>query len=282
MGRTAGRKHQVIGAVHQCADRALARSLEAALHPVGRCAIGHAPDDAPVKCGAAFGIVDPDLGRARALALYRGHFGRLECAQPRCGQIARDTHHAHAVGPVRRDRHIEHGRCIAVFGKAGARRRILGQFDDAVMLVAQFQFAHGTHHAIRFDAADRALAQFHPVGGDHRARQAEHAFHSRARIGRTADDLQRVTLAGIDTQHLQLVGIRVRPRRQHMRDAEAGQLVGRVLDTFDLVADPVERGRNVGDRSVGLEVILQPFERELHAFAPTPAERVGWSKAEKP
>ena len=32
----------------------------------------------------------------------------------------------------------------------------------------------------------------------------------------------------------------------------------------------------------GLEILLEPRERELHARAPTPADSVGWSRNEKP
>ncbi len=169
-----------------------------------------------------------------------------------------------------------------VIGEARAHRRILGQFDDAFMRIAQLELAHRAHHAVGFLPADRALAQFHPVGRDHRARQAEHALHPCTRIGRAADHLQRLAVTGIDGQHLKLVGIGMRRGGQHLGDAEARQPLRGILDPLDLVADRTEGGGDLGGRCLGGEEVAEPFEREFHARAPTPPASVGWSKGEKP
>ena len=282
MRRAPGREHQVVGAIDQRADRPLAGRLEPALHPVGRRAVADAADH-PGEIGRdAFRVLDLHFNRAGAVTRDGRHVDRFERPQPRGSQIARNAQHAHAIGPVGRDRDVEHRRSIAIFGKAGADCCILGQFDNAVVFIAQFKLAHRTHHAVRFDPADRALAQFHAIGRNHRAGQAQHPLHARTRIGRAADDLQRIALARVDAQHLQFVGIGMLGGGQHLGDAEPCEPFRRVLDAFDLVADPVERGCDFRHRSIGVEEVLEPFERELHVFAPTPAERVGWSNGLKP
>ena len=224
----------------------------------------------------------PAAFRRRCIQAGLGPLVTPVIVRPRRRQIARDAEYAHAIGAVGRDRHVEDGRDVAVFGERRADRSIVGQFDDPVMLFAEFELAHRAYHPVRFDAADRALAQFHPVGGHDRTGEAQHALHTRTRVRRAAHDLQRLCIAGGNAQHLQFVGIGVRASGQHFRHAETGELFRRILDPFDLVADTIERGGDLLNRRVGFEEIFEPFEREFHARAPTPAERVGWSKGEKP
>jgi hypothetical protein len=74
----------------------------------------------------------------------------------------------------------------------------------------------------------------------------------------------------------------MRRRGQHFRHAEPGQPLGRVLERLDLDAERVELARDLLRGGPGLEILLEPRERELHARAPTPADSVGWSRNEKP
>jgi hypothetical protein len=77
------------------------------------------------------------------------------------------------------------------------------------MLLAQLQLARRAHHAVRFDSAHRAILSVMPIGRHHRAGLVPSTPTSPgARIGRAADDGQHL-LAGIDRQHLQLVGLRM-------------------------------------------------------------------------
>ena len=93
---------------------------------------------------------------------------------------------------------------------------------------------------------------------------------------------QKAALAGIDAQHLQLVRLRVAFRGQHAGDGEGLQFFRRIFDAFDLKPDGVERVADLRHRRGRIKVILEPGQRELHARAPTPADRVGWSNGEKP
>ena len=147
------------------------------------------------------------------------------------------------------------------------------------MVVAQFELAGRAHHAVRFDPADRGDAQHHAVGGHRRAGQPEHAGHAGARVGGAADDLDRA-VAGVDAEHLQLVGLRVGPGAEHARDLEVGEFRGRVIDAFDLQPDAGQGIDDLVERGGGFEVLLEPAEGELHA--PTPPLSVGTSSALKP
>ncbi len=74
--------------------------------------------------------------------------------------------------------------------------------------------------------------------------------------------------AGLDGQHLQLVGLRMFLRGQHARDTETRELLGRILDAFDLVTDAVERRDNIGDAIVAFDMLAEPVEGDLHAEIP--------------
>ena len=286
MGRPPEAQHQVIGDVDQRADRALPGRDQPALHPFGGGAVADAPDHPAIEGRAPFGIVGANLHRTGELTRHRlGAIG-VERAQPGRSEVARYAFHPHAIGPVGGDRHLDDRAGAAILGEGGADRRIAGQLDDPVMLLAQLQLADRAHHAVALDAADRALAQRHAIGRHHRAGQAQHALDPGAGVGRAAHHLHRRTAvhirAGDDAQHLQLVGIGMRRGAHHLGDAEARQPLGRIVDPLDLQPDRVQRRGDLGQCGLGVEEGAQPFDRNLHARAPTPAESVGWSKAEKP
>ena len=96
-------------------------------------------------------------------------------------------------------------------------------------------------------------------------------------VGNTslADEPAKLALAGVDGQHLQLVGIGVARGGQHVSNAEASQLLRRVFHALDLKADGVQPIADFRNGGGGLEVVLEPGQRELHARAPTPADKVG-------
>ncbi len=60
-----------------------------------------------------------------------------------------------------------------------------------------------------FHAADGADAERDIDAGDVDARPREGADEAGPRVRRTADHLHRLAVAGIDRQHLQLVGLRM-------------------------------------------------------------------------
>ena len=176
---------------------------------------------------------------------------------------------AHAILPVGGDRDVDHWIVRArIIGEGGADRCVGGQFDDAVMIVAEFEFARRAHHAVRGDAADRRDLELHAVGGDDCTGQPEHTHQPRAGVGRAAHNLERGAVAGIDRQHLQLVGLRMPFGGQHLGDAKARELLGRIFDAFDFQPDAIERRDDIVDGRIGIEMRLQPFEGDLHAEIP--------------
>ncbi len=270
--------HHVIGDVDQCADRFLPDRGQAAAHPVRRIAVGDARHALREEGGAA-GRLRAHV-RAGAGAVDRIDRERLQCADARGGEVAGDAAHAHAILPVGGDRYVDHriGQ-PGIIGIAGADGRVGGQFDDAVMPLADLELARGAHHAVRFDAADRRDLQRDVGPRNIGAGAAEHADQPGARIGRTAYDLCG-SVAGVDRQHLQLVRLRVALGGQDARDGERRQCLARIGDALHLQPDTGQRDHDLIEGRIGVEMLGEPGQGELHA--PTPPDSVGTSRLAKP
>jgi hypothetical protein len=117
-----------------------------------------------------------------------------------------------------------------------ADRRVLGQVDDAVVVVGNASSRSDT--ACRgFDAADDAFSSVMPCR-ECRCRRGEHALHAGARVGRAAHDLHGRAVAGIDHAHAQAVGVGMLLGLDDMGDDREGrQRLRLVLDALDLEAD---------------------------------------------
>ena len=214
---------------------------------------------------------------------------RLQPAEAGRGKIARDAVDAGGVGAVRRqvdldDRIVE----LGVGGKAGAHRRIGGQVDDAVMLFRKLQLALRAHHAVAFDAADLADGKRHVDAGHIGAGRRKGADEARARIGRAADDLHRLAVAGVDGQHLQLVGVGVSSAVSTLAITKG---FSDDLSSTDSTSRPIDVSRSTISSSVasGVEMILEPGKGEFHVECPSsssyelnPPNKVGMSSGRKP
>ena len=149
MARAAMVEHHIVGDVDECGDRALSGGLQACLHPVRRGAVCHTLDDASVKGGAAVGVVGADFRRAGEAARNAGHHKRLQRAEASCGEITRNTAHAHAILPVGGDGDVDHSIIeTCIIGKGCADWRVSGKLNDAVMVITQLQLTRRTHHAV--------------------------------------------------------------------------------------------------------------------------------------
>ena len=148
------------------------------------------------------------------------------------------------------------------------------------MLVGNSHFARGDEHAAALDPADRADLEIEAGAGDMRARPREHRHHAGTRVGRAAHDLHRLAVAGLDHADFQLVGVRMLLGGDDARDREGRELLRLVLDALDFEADHGELVDDLIERSVGVEMLLQPGEGELHSLSP-PAS-VGKSSGRKP
>src|SRR6516225_968123 len=89
----------------------------------------------------------------------------------------------------------------------------------------------------------------------------------RARIGRPAHDLHGIARAGIDHAHAQAVRVRMLFGRYHPRDGERRQHLAPVRDALDFEPDHGELVDDRRKRRVGVEVLLEPSEGELHHCA---------------
>ena len=273
-------EHHIVGDIDQRRNRPLPCGFEARLHPVGRYAVFCSANDTAEKGRAAIRVIRADLGRAGESAGPCGDFQWLQCAKAGRCKIARNTAHAHAILPVRRNSYFDHG--IIEAGPIGIdlpHRRVGGKFDDAIMIVAQFEFSDRAHHAVRFDPADRRNLQHHAIGRHDSPRHAKDAHQPGTGIGRTANNLHRAG-TGIDGQHLQLISLRVRSSAQNARDPKSRQALCGIFNAFNFQPDTVEAIGDGVNISIGIEMAFQPAERKFHA--PTPPDNVGTSSALNP
>src|SRR5581483_362646 len=129
-----------IGDVDQSRYRPKANRSEAVLQPLRARPVLHALEIAARDIGATAGRTRIDAPLDRALEATGDMLRRegLQGAETGRREIARDAAHAKAIGTVRRhldldDRVVE----LAIFDEAHADRRVIRQFDDAVMILAQ-------------------------------------------------------------------------------------------------------------------------------------------------
>ena len=165
-------------------------------------------------------------------------------------------------------------------GEGRPDRSVGRKFDDPAMVVTKLELARRAHHSAAFDAADRSDLQGDVAARNVGAGRSKHAHHAGAGIRSSANDLDFLTAAGIDGEDLELVRLRMLLRGENLGDAERGQRLRRIGDALDFQSD---RRQLVGDFSrgaIGLEMLLEPAQAELHA--PTPPEIVGTSSALKP
>src|SRR6185437_15150385 len=101
--------------------------------------------------------VERHLHRTGELALHQLDRRIVEAAHIGGGEIAGDAVHGGAIGTVRRQVDLDHR--IVETGPvrvAGADRRVLGQVDDAFVIVGNLQLELRHQHAAALDAADGA------------------------------------------------------------------------------------------------------------------------------
>ena len=273
-----------IGDVDERVDRAQPDRGEPALQPVRGRAVLHAAHQAQRERRTQRGRrseVERHRDRAGEAAGDRLDRGVLELAHVGGGEIAGDAVDAGAIGAVGREVDLDRG--IVEPGPlrvAGADRGVGGQVDDALVVVGELQLELGDQHAAALDAADLAHAERHVLARDEGAGRHEHALHAGARVRRPAHDLHRIAAAGIDQADAQPVGIRMLLGGRHPSDDERRQHLAAVGDALDLEPDHGELVDDRRQRRVGVEMLLEPGEGELHVLSP-PA-KVGKSSGRKP
>ncbi len=152
--RPAAIEGEVIGDVDERVDRAQADRAQALLHPLRRRAVLDAAHQAQREGGAEARVVGGEIERDGGRAVEASGDGRrrlrLQRPQARRGEVARDSRDARRVGAVGREIDVDDGIVEAGVGRIGPPdRRVVGQVDDAVVIVGQLQFGGRTQHAVR-------------------------------------------------------------------------------------------------------------------------------------
>ncbi len=256
--------------IDQRVDRAQPDGDEPFLQPVRRRAVLHAAHQAECKGRTQFRRLDLDRDRAGKFAFDSLDAGVLELTHVGSGKIARDAVHGGAIGAIGRQVDLDH-RIVqpCPVRVVRADRRVVGQIDNAFVIVGHLQLEFRDQHAAALDIADLADAERGILAGDEGARRGENALHARARIRRAANHLDRIAGAGIDHAY-PAAGRRwdaasASTTRAMMNGARSFRLV---LDALDFEPDHGELVRDLCKRTIGVEVLLEPTEGEFHCRDP--------------
>ena len=273
MQRAAEVDGEEISDIDQRADRAQPDGGQPVLQPLRARTVLDPAHGAPEHPGAGVRHLNRPGHGAGAGGRDRWHLQPPERAKPSRRKIPRDTTHAQRVTAIGGDGDIDHRVVHARPGRVGhADRGVGGQVDDAGMIVANAHLAHRQQHALGLHAADFADLQRHVGAGDIEPSGGKDALHASARIRRAAHDGVDLR-AVIDLAHPQPVGIGVLHRLDHMGDAECGQRGAAILHALEFEADHGQRIGDFGQGGGGVEMGLEPGERELHLTPPRAAWR---------
>ena len=260
-----------IGDVDQGIDGPQPDRGQPPLHPGGRCAVPDAAHETKPECRAemlVFGReIEPHRDRLREPARDGGSGDRLQPAKSGRREVARDAMDAGGIGAVRRERHVDHRIVKTRIGPVRhADRCVLGELDDSVVLLGEFELRRRAQHAVRFDPADNARRDGQVLARNIGPRGREDADEAGPRIGRAADDLDGRAASRIDRADPQPIGIGVLHGLDDAGHREAAQSRSRVDDTFDFEADAGQSLSDVGESGLDFEVILEPGEGEFHSL----------------
>ena len=285
MQRPAQADGDEVGHVDERRDGAHADRQQPLLEPARARPVADAADVAPheqrTDGGGGGSKVELDVHRARKRAGERLDGERLQRAQAGRREIAGDAVNAETVLAVGRDGDVEHG--IVEAENAGERRadgRILGQFDDARMIVAEAHLALRAQHAVARLTADLGLLEPQAGAREGRARGGEHTFHAGPCVGRAAHDLDLLLAARIDQAEDELVGRRMAFHLEHMGDRERSELGRSIAQLLDLEPEVGQPFGDLGGGRARLEVLPEPAQRELHL--PRPSASVGTASGRNP
>ncbi len=272
--RTTSVERHVVGDVDERVDRAQADRQQPPLHPFRRRAILDAAHEAQGEDGAQLLVAGLEIERYRdgawaARSRLRGTSWFFSVPRPAAARSRAIPMDRRAIGPVRREVDLDHRVVEARIGRVGLPHgRIVGQVDDAVVIVGDFEFGRRAQHAPAFDAADVADPERDVLARNVGAGRREDALHAGARIGCAADDLDGRAFAHIDHADPQAIGIRMLLGRYDIGNRVRRERLGLVLDALDLEADARQRLDDLVEGRRGVEMVLQPGECEFHRFSP--------------
>ena len=265
-------EHDVVGHVDDVVDGAHAGADEALLHPGRGGAELDALDDAGGEAPAEVGRLDGDGDELAGLAVRLGMraIGLAQGLSGDGGDLAGEAEDAEQVRAVRPGRDVEDDIADGV-DEGGAERGVLGEDEDALVVVAEAELLLAEDHAGRVDAADGAQLQLRALAAvaidEHRALGGEGDLLSGGHVGRSADDRLR-PVTDIDGCEDEAVGVGMWVDREHLGDAdELGvPLLADDLPALDLRDGVGDTGGELRGREVNVDVVAQPGERQFHGL----------------
>ena len=269
MQRPGAIEGEKIGDVDEAVDRPQPDREQPFSEPVGARPVVHTAHETQSegrrKMRIRLGKIERDGDGAGELAGHGRNRRRDQAAEIRCGEIAGDSRNTHGIRPIGREINVDDGivepRPLRI---SDADRRILRQFDDAAMILGQFEFGGGTQHACGFNPANHALAEGDFFRRNVSAWRGENRLQPGARIGGAADDLDRRAGADVDKADPQPVGIGMRLGFDNGGDGEVLEQRRRIIDMLDLKADLRQRRDDGRKIRLGLEMLFEPGKREFH------------------
>ena len=104
------------------------------------------------------------------------------------------------------------------------------------MIIGESHLTLGEQHTRAFNVADLGFFQLNSGTGDETSCWREHPLHAGVGIGRAANHLEDFQ-AVVDPANLELVGVWVFHRFQHMTDNKGFEALAAVSNFFDLKPD---------------------------------------------
>ena len=267
--RLAVLQHDVVGHVHDVVDGAVARVLQPLAQPVRGRADPHTAHQRAGVARAEGGVGDLDADavryRAAVLVVSGRRLGYLFAGDG--SRFVGDAEHGEAVAAVRGDFDLQRAGRREYVNEGSADRALIRQHEDALVLVAQPEFALGADHARGLDAAYDGCRQFHRLA---RLAAREHRAHPRERdllpcgnVRRAADDGGRLA-ARVHVGQPEPVGVGV---RVHVQDTADDDVVPSAAGAGVVRRLQSGHGKAVGQlcrRHPQRDVLGKPGKRDSH------------------
>ena len=141
------------------------------------------------------------------------------------------------------------------------------QVQDSLVAVPHAELTRRAQHPGRVDATELRPADLHAArqfGAD----PGQRCRHPGARIGRSADDLDRLGTSVIHDADRQLVRIGMRTALEDAGDDHAGERAGGAIDRLDLESGHRQSLRERVRVPTRPDPLTQPCSAYAHAFTP--------------
>ena len=254
-------QHNEVGDIDHVADGPQSGAGQPVLQPLGRRPDPHPVDHGggvPVaQVGVGYGDADPLADGGARLLVGDFRFSDLAAGERR--HLVCHAQHREAVQPVRGELQVQHG-VAQVLRQRLPQGRVVGQDDDAGVVVAQSQLQFGADHPLGFDAPDARRRQGlvpSAVGVvEERPDPGEADLLSLGHVGRPADHFHFVR-AGGDGAEAEPVGVGMRAHGGHA----AHEYIAPSADFLHLAHLHASHGEpvgQVGGREVHFDVLPEP------------------------